>query len=156
MDYIDHFTLLMGASGRGTVDQCDSSIKDLVMNETASLGLNEALEGRKEFWSTRCLMYTSGSVLMFQVYILPQQYSVEWWQLQQNKLGLVLFPQQELVQLSGPSVQKTVKPFKTCFLLWRDKLVFWVFTDSICPNMTCIIKKKIPDWKETWGQSMPV
>lgn len=49
MDYIDHFTLLMGASGRGTVDQCDSNIKDLVMNETASLGLNEALEGRKEF-----------------------------------------------------------------------------------------------------------
>lgn len=49
MDYIDHFTLLMGAAGRGPVDLCDSNIKGLVMNETASHGLTEALEGRKEF-----------------------------------------------------------------------------------------------------------
>lgn len=51
MDYIDHFTLLPGAAGRGTVDQYDSNIKGLAMNETASLGLTKALEGRKEFLS---------------------------------------------------------------------------------------------------------
>lgn len=49
MDYIDHFKLLLGAAGRGTVDQYDSNIKGLVMNETASLGLTNALTGRREF-----------------------------------------------------------------------------------------------------------
>ena len=51
MDYIDHFTLLLGAAGWGMVDQYDSNIKDLVMDETASRGLSKALEGREEFWS---------------------------------------------------------------------------------------------------------
>lgn len=49
MDYIDHFTLLLGAAGRGILDQYDSNIKGLVMNETASFGLTKALERRKLF-----------------------------------------------------------------------------------------------------------
>lgn len=49
MDYIDHFTLLLDTSGRRMVDQYDSNIKGLVMNEMASLGLTKALEGGKEF-----------------------------------------------------------------------------------------------------------
>lgn len=49
MDYIDHFTRILGAAGKGTVDLYDRNIKGLVMNETASLSLTKALKGREEF-----------------------------------------------------------------------------------------------------------
>lgn len=48
MDYIDLFTLVLGAAGRGTMNQYDSNIKGIVMNKPASLGRAKALEGRRE------------------------------------------------------------------------------------------------------------
>lgn len=48
MDYIDHFALLLGATGRRMVDQYDSDIKGLVMNETAGLELTKPLDCRGE------------------------------------------------------------------------------------------------------------